>query len=61
MKNTHFKIIRVRLGLTQTELGDKLKQMTGKGSRQLVAKIEGGKTPIKDHIEAAMIKLDKEK
>ena len=61
MKPKHFKRIRERLGQSQTSLAGLLKEMTGVGSRQLVAKIEAGKTPIMEHIEDAMIKLDKEK
>ena len=61
MKPSDFRSIREMLKLTQEQLGLKLKRMTGFGSRQLVAKIEAGKTPIKQHIEKAITKLKKEK
>ena len=58
MKPKHFKRIRERLGLSQTSLAATLNHMTGVGSRQLVAKIEAGKTPIMEHIEDAINELD---
>ena len=60
MKQENLKTIREYLGLSQNQLGVKLKELSGYGSRQLVAKMEAGNTPIKEHTELAITKLVKE-
>jgi len=57
MKHENLKTIREYLGLSQDNLGVKLKELSGYGSRQLVAKMEAGNTPIKEHTELAITKL----
>ena len=45
-----FKKARKDLGLSQCAFADRLKEKTGTGSRELVQKIEAGKTPAKKPI-----------